>query len=455
MKQEVVITDVSQCQKDISIEVSAEEVKKEFEKTYDAYTRYVKVPGFRPGRVPRDVVKQRFNKEVKEEVMGQLLPHALQHAVADHKLRIVGEPQLKEFSITEGEPFKFQVSIEVLPEIELKEYKGLKLTKRLATVADEDIEKTINGWRESAAEFVPVEDRSSKDGDFVSVNLVGKFLDPQSEHEKEDLNAEGVEIEIGAQATQPEFSEHLRGVKPDDVREFRVIYPEDFGSKGLAGKTVDFTATVLSIREKEFPELNDEFAKRIGEYETVQDMRDKVREGLAKNTETEADNRLREDALTQLLETHVFEVPTVLVNEGVENRLREFSNMLARMGMPPEVAKTINWQERISEAQADATRDVRAALLVSKIAEAEGVSVNAEEVDAEIELMAQSMGQTAEQVKARLTREDAISSIESRLRYRKALDVILSSAEVTIEDVPSDSSAESGQESPEALAAVE
>lgn len=455
MKQEVVITDVSQCQKDISIEVSAEEVKKEFEKTYDAYMRYVKVPGFRPGRVPRDVVKQRFNKEVKEEVMGQLLPHALQHAVADHKLRIVGEPQLKEFSITEGEPFKFQVSIEVLPEIELKEYKGLKLTKRLATVADEDIEKTINGWRESSAEFVPVEDRSSKDGDFVSVNLVGKFLDPQSEHEKEDLNAEGVEIEIGAQATQPEFSEHLRGVKPDDVREFRVIYPEDFGSKGLAGKTVDFTATVLSIREKEFPELNDEFAKRIGEYETVQDMRDKVREGLAKNTETEADNRLREDALTQLLETHVFEVPTVLVNEGVENRLREFSNMLARMGMPPEVAKTINWQERISEAQADATRDVRAALLVSKIAEAEGVSVNAEEVDAEIELMAQSMGQTAEQVKARLTREDAISSIESRLRYRKALDVILSSAEVTIEDVPSDSSAESGQESPEALAAVE
>lgn len=455
MKQEVVITDVSQCQKDISIEVSAEEVKKEFEKTYDSYMRYVKVPGFRPGRVPRDVVKQRFNKEVKDEVMGQLLPHALQHAVVDHKLRIVGEPHLKEFSITEGEPFKFQVSIEVLPEIELKEYKGLKVTKRLATVTDEDVEKTIRGWRENAAEFIPVEDRPSKDGDFVSVNLVGKFLDPQSEHEKEDLKAEGVEIEIGAEATQPEFTENLRGVKPDDVREFRVVYPEDFSSKGLAGKTVDFTATVLSIREKELPKLNDDFAKRVGNYDSMQDMRDKVREGLAKNKETEADNRLREDTLTQLLEAHVFDVPTVLVNEGVENRLQEFSSMLARMGMPAEVAKTINWQERISEAQADATRDVRAALLVSKIADAEGVSIGSDEVDAEIELMAQSMGQTAEQVKARLTREDAISSIESRLRYRKALDVILSNAEVTIEDIPSDSSAEPGQESPEALAAVE
>lgn len=456
MKQEVVITDVAQCQKDVSIEVPAEEVKKEFEKTYDAYMRYVKVPGFRPGRVPRDVVKQRFKKEIKDEVVGQLLPHALQHAVADHKLRIIGEPRLaEEVSITDGEPFKFKVSIEVLPEIELKEYKGLKAIKQLAGVTDENVEQAINRMRENAVEFVPVEDRPSKDGDFVSVNLVGKFLDPQSEHEKEDLKADGVEIEIGAESTQPEFTEHLRDVKPDDVREFRVTYPEDFNSKGLAGKTVDFTATVLAVREKELPELDDEFAKSTGDYETMQQLRDNVRESLAKNAETEADNRLRESLLTQLLETHQFDVPTVLVNEGVESRLREFSNMLSRMGMPAEVARSINWEERIKEAQVDATRDVRAALLVSKVADAEGISVGEDEVDSEIELMAKSSGQTAEQLKARLTREEAISSIESRLRYRKALDVILGSAEVTVEEISKDSLAETGQESPEALAAVE
>lgn len=455
MKQEVVITDVAQCQKDISIEVSAEEVKKEFEKTYDAYMRYVKVPGFRPGRVPRDVVKQRFSKEVKDEVIGQLLPHALQHAVVDHKLRVIGEPRINEISITEGEPFKFTASIEVLPEIELKEYKGIKVTKQLAPVTDEDVEKAINSLRENAVEFVPVEDRPSKDGDFVSVNLVGKFVDPQTEHEKEDLKADGVEIEIGAESTQPEFTENLRDVKPDDVREFRVAYPEDFSSKGLAGKTVDFTATVLAVREKELPELDDEFAKSSGDYETMQQLRDNVRENLAKNAETEADNRLRESLLTQLLETHQFDVPTVLVNEGVESRLREFSNMLSRMGMPAEVARSINWEERIKEAQVDATRDVRAALLVSKVADAEGISVGGDEVDSEIDLMAKSSGQTAEQLKARLTREEAISSIESRLRYRKALDVILGSAEVTVEEISKDSLAESGQESPEALAAVE
>ncbi len=455
MKQEVVITDVAQCQKDISIEVSAEEVKKEFEKTYEAYMRYVKVPGFRPGRVPRDVVKQRFSKEVKDEVVGQLLPHALQHAVVDHKLRVIGEPRINEISISEGDPFKFTASVEVLPEIELKEYKGIKVTKQLAPVTDEDVEKAINALRENAVEFVPVEDRPSKDGDFVSVNLLGKFVDPQSEHEKEDLKADGVEIEIGAESTQPEFTENLRDVKPDDVREFRVTYPEDFSSKGLAGKTVDFTATVLAVREKELPELDDEFAKSSGEYETIQQLRDNVRENLAKNAETEADNRLRESLLTQLLETHQFDVPTVLVNEGVESRLREFSNMLSRMGMPAEVARSINWEERIKEAQVDATRDVRAALLVSKVADAEGISVGGDEVDSEIDLMAKSSGQTAEQLKARLTREEAISSIESRLRYRKALDVILGSAEVTVEEISKDSLAESGQESPEALAAVE
>jgi len=455
LKQEVVITDVAQCQKDISIEVSAEEVKKEFEKTYDAYMRYVKVPGFRPGRVPRDVVKQRFSKEVKDEVVGQLLPHALQHAVVDHKLRVIGEPRINEISITEGEPFKFTASIEVLPEIELKEYKGIKVTKQLTPVTDEDVETAINSLRENAVEFVPVEDRSSKDGDFVSVNLVGKFVDPQSEHEKEDLKADGVEIEIGAESTQPEFTENLRDVKPDDIREFRVIYPEDFNSKGLAGKTVDFTATVLAVREKELPELDDEFAKSSGDYETIQQLRDNVRENLAQNAETEADNRLRESLLTQLLETHQFDVPTVLVNEGAESRLREFSSMLSRMGLPAEIARTINWEERIKEAQVDATRDVRAALLVSKIADAEGLKVGEDEVDSEIELMAASSGQTAEQLKARLTREEAISSIESRLRYRKALDVILGSAEVTVEEISKDSLAESGQESPEALAAVE
>ncbi|MDX2045090.1 MAG: trigger factor [Acidobacteriota bacterium] len=455
LKQEVVITDVSQCQKDLAIEIAAEEVTKEFEKNYDAYMRYVKVPGFRPGRVPRGVVKQRFSKEIKDEVIGHLLPHAMEHAVKDHNLKIIGDPQIQDFSLEEGQPLKFKVSIEVLPEIELKEYKGLKATKRVAKVTDEEVERVIERWRENEADLVPVEDRSSQHGDIVSINLVGKYLDPQAEHEKEDLKADGMEIEIGGKASLPEFTEHLSGVKPDDVKEFRVAYPEEFGSKGLAGKTIDFTATVLAIRQKELPELNDEFAKDVGDYESLQDMRDKVRENLVRNAELEADNVLRDDLLAQLLDSHEFEVPNVLVNQQAESRLQDFSYRLQQMGMPADMIQNINWEERFNESLESARRDVRSALLVGRIGMAEKVTVGEEEIDAEIEAMAESMGRSAEELKARLTRDEAVSSIETRLRYRKALDVVVSNADITTEEVTRESLAAAKQETSEAQAPSE
>src|SRR5262245_248828 len=224
---QVAVADLSQCRKDITVEVPAEEVKAAFEKAYDTYARYAKMPGFRPGRAPRAVVKQRFSKEAKDEVVQNLLQHALEHAVADHNLHVVGSPRIDDLSVGEDEPMKFKVSLEVLPEFELKEYKGLSLTKRVERVTDEEVENVLERFRQSAAEFVPVEDRPSRDGDFVSVNLVGKYVDPP---EEEDLKSDDVQIEIGADGVQPEFSENLRDVKAGDVREFRVKYPENFSA---------------------------------------------------------------------------------------------------------------------------------------------------------------------------------------------------------------------------------
>src|SRR5262249_23788662 len=215
-------------------------------------------------------------------------------------------PHIADFSFDEGEPLKFRATIEVLPEFELKEYKGLKLTKRLASVTGEDVEHALDHLRQSASEFVPVEDRSSQDGDFVSVNLVGKYVEPQ---EEEDLKSNDVQIEIGAENVQPEFSENLRGVKTGDVREFRVKYPENFSPEGLAGKTLDFTATVVAVREKEAPELDDEFARDIGDYENLQQLRDKIRENLTASAEARAEAGLREGAVKRILEDYDFEVP--------------------------------------------------------------------------------------------------------------------------------------------------
>jgi len=431
LKLQVAVADLSQCRKGLTVEVPVEEVNAAFEKTYGAYARHVKIPGFRPGRVPRELIKQRFAKEAEEEVVQSLVPEALQAAVAEHMLRVVGEPQIDNLSIGQGEPLKFRATLEVMPEFELKEYKGLKLTKRVATVTDEDVEHSLDHLRQSAAEFVPVEDRPSRDGDFVSVNMVGKYVEPP---EEEDLKSDDVQIEVGADNVQAEFSENLRDVKAGDVREFRVKYPEDFSAEGLAGKTLDFTATVVAVREKEAPELDDEFARDFGDYENLQQLSDRIRENLTASAEARADTGLREEVVKRILEDYDFEVPSALVEPQAADRAREFAYLLMRNGVPPQTIKEMDWEGRMNEFRPLAARDVRSALVFDRIGEAEKVEVSRWEVDAEIERMARGSGEPADQLKARLTKDDSLSSIEHRLRHQRALEAVIKHAEVTVEE---------------------
>jgi trigger factor len=399
------------------------------------------MPGFRPGRAPRAVVKQRFTKEAKDEVVKNLIQHALEHAVADHDLHVVGSPSIDDLSVGEDEPMRFKASLEVLPEFELKEYKSLTLTKRVERVTDEDVEGVLERFRQSAAEFVPVEDRPSRDGDFVSVNLAGKFIEPP---EEEDLKSDDVQIEIGGNNVQSEFSENLRGVKADEVREFRVKYPDDFSSQGLAGKTLDFTATVVAVREKEAPELDDEFARDFGDYENLQQLRDKIRENLVATAEARAESRLRDEVVERILEDYDFEVPSSLVEPQAAERTREFAYMLMRNGVPPQTIKEINWEERMNEARPQAARDLRLSFVLNRIGEAEGVQVSRAEVDAEVERMVQRAqaermgGEPADHLRARLTKDDSLSSIENRLRYQKALEAVVNHAQITVEEFTED-----------------
>lgn len=433
MKTEVAVVDVSEVKKDLTIEVDAVEVRSEFEKTYAAYALHARIPGFRQGKVPLNLVKQRFGKDVKEEVLSRLLPHALDHAIKDHKFHVVGEPKIEDLSFEEGESLRFKVSLEVIPNFELQDYKGFKAIKRVRQVTDADVEQILNRWRENSAEFVTVEDRASQTGDFVSVNLTGKYVETS---EEEDLKAEDLQIELGAEGVQQEFNENLTGVKESDVREFRVVYPADFSSPGLAGKTLDFTATVVAVRQKELPEADDDFAKQFGEgYENIQQLRDRIREDLAKSANNEADLRLRDELTEKLLTAYEFQVPDVLVEQQAQDRLRNFIYRLANSGLPPEATKNINWDERLGEARLMAVRDVRAALVVGRISEKEKIRVTSTEIDTEIAQMAPGLGLLPAQLKARLTKEDELPSIENRLRYNKAVDVIVTHADVTVEEV--------------------
>lgn len=432
MKLEVAVAEVSQSKKDLTIEVAADEVKAEFDKAYEAYMRYAKVPGFRPGRVPRGVVKQRFAKDVKDEVIGRLLPEALHRVIIDHNLHVVGDPHIDEVSVNEGESLKFRASVEVLPDFELREDKGFKLTKSVARVTDQDVEKVINHWRESSAEYVPVEDRPSQDGDFVSINLTGKYAEPAGE---EDLAVEDVQVELGAAGVQDEFNQNLRGVKAGDVREFRVSYPEDFTSPGLAGKTLDFSATVVAVRSKELPEADDEFAKGIGEYESFDQMREKVRESLTHDSESRAETRLRDQLVDRLISQYDFEIPSSLLERQASDRVRELALMLMRSGVSLEAARQMKWDEQMKEARRQAEKDIRAALVVGRIGDREKIEVSDQETDTEIERMSVSTGEPLEQLRARLTKDEALSTIKNRLHFAKVLDFVIGNSEITVEEI--------------------
>ncbi len=428
---EVAVSDSENCKKDITIEIPADEVKAEFDKTYSAYAKYAKIPGFRPGHAPLTVVKQRFRKDAREDVIKEMIPHALEHAIVDHKLQPVGPPEISDITVSEGESLRFKASVEVLPEVDLKDYKGLKLTRQVSPVTEEMIDNVIEEWRRRAAQLVTIEDRVSEEGDFISVNLAGKFVGDEN---AEDLKADDVTVEIGGEGVPEEFSEHLTGVKAGDERQFRVAYREDFTSPGLAGKTVDFNANVVAIRRQEFPALDDDFAKEY-DQENLEALRASISKDLKQMAETRSDQALREETIRKITAEYDFAIPDSLIERETEQRLRDFANMLLRRGAAPEILHNLDWEARRAEAREQAVDNVRAALVIAKIAEAENIEVSKEEVDAEISLIATHAGESEEAVRAQLTKDESLTSIERRLRHQKTLESIVNHAEVTVEEI--------------------
>lgn len=431
MKSEVV--DVSPTRKEIKIEIEADAVRSAYDRISDRYAQMATVPGFRPGHAPRAVVRTRFKDKIRGDVLQELVPQAVQDAIEEHALDVIGEPELH-LDNSEGldklgaEPINVHVHVEVLPEVKLGEYKGIEAVRRVRPVTDEDVNRVIEGLLEASASLQPVEDRGAELGDTVTVNFNGKFVETP---DAEEINVEDVDVELGGEGVQEEFTANLLGVKADEERTFTVNYPEDFTSKGLAGKKVDYTATVTAVRRKELPELDDEWAKSLGdEYESVSVLREKVREDLEKRAGVESDNRLRSEVMKKLVEAHPFEVPQTLTEHQANHRLEAAVRDMMGRGFDPRGAD-INWEGVRDSLKAQADFDLRGSMLLEKIADEEQIEVSDEEIEAEINEMAESARQSPEQVRAALTKQGGTTSIADRLRNRKALDLIVENARVT------------------------
>ena len=432
MKTELI--DVSPTRKEIKIEIDPAEIRDAYDRISREYSKAAKVPGFRPGHAPTSVVRTRYKSEIRSEVLRELLPDAVNSAIDEHSLSAIGEPdvQLDNTAALDrlgDEPLTVKVGLEVLPEIELKEYKGLETTRRMRPITDADIDRVVEGLRDSSASLQPVEDRASQLGDTVTINARGRFVD--DEPEAEDIKVDDVEVVLGGPGVQQEFTDNLTGVKPEETKTFLVDYPQDFSSPGLAGKKVEYVTDVTAVRQKELPELDDEWAQSLGgEFDTVEILRTKIREDLEGRAKAESEHHVRGELVKKLVAEHKFEVPQSLTEHQLNQRLQDAARQMMQRGIDPR-NEQINWEGAREELRPQAEDDVRATMLMEKIAEAENITISNEEIEAEIESIASAARQTKEQVRAALTKNGGERSIAHRLRNRKALDLLVENARIT------------------------
>ena len=429
------LTEVSATQREIKIEIDAQAVKDAYNKVSRKYTSSATVPGFRKGNAPLDVIKMRYKEEIRNDVLQELLPKAVTEAIEEHKLHPLAEPDIHiddvaNVKLNGSQDISLHVHVEVMPEIPTPEYKGLELTRRVRPADDAQIDNLISERLQQQAALIPVEGRKSETGDTVIVDLVGNVAD---EPETEPITADDLEIPIGDASIDASFSENLIGLSEDEEKEFTVVYPADFSAPLLAGKTVNYKAKVKSVGTLETPELDDEWVKSLDEgFETVDDLRTNLREDLQKYAESDADARLRNEAIAAFIEKHEFEIPSTLIEVQARNLLNNFAQDMQQRGVDLNKVEKEFVQMAYSQMQTQAERDVRGAMLLEKVAEIENVEVTDADVDEEIGKMAEYYrSESAEIRKSMEAQEGGIENVRSNLRTRKSIEVLVANAKVT------------------------
>ena len=407
--------------REIAVEVPADEVTRETEALIRKYQKLARLPGFRKGHVPASIIRQRFSEDIKSEVVEALVPRYFRQEAERQGLVPVSQPRVTDLHIHEGEPLRFKASFEVLPEVKVEGYKELRADKPEIAVTDEEVQHSIDHVREQQATYSAIEGRAAADGDFAQVALDGQ---PKDGGEGQPVHMDDVLVEINGTNTMTEFTENLRGASSGDERRFDVVYPEDAQDKRLAGKTFTYTVKVLSLKQKNLPELNDQFAKELGDFASMDDVRQRIRENIEAEKKHTAERESKDKLVTELVKRNDFEVPEALVDHQIDVRLERGLRALAAQGMRSEDMKKMDLNRLRAGQHDQAVQEVKASLLLEKIADLEKIEVGDEEINREIEALAQQTKQTSEAVRARLTRDGALDRIRSRIRNEKTLDFL-------------------------------
>jgi trigger factor len=410
------------CRRELDLEIPAETVQKAVNRVSKEFARVARVPGFRPGKAPITLIQRRFADDIKSEVLQSLVPEQVEKAVTEGKFVPVTQPQIDKVDFSEDGPVKFRAVFEVLPEFELGQYKDLEVEVEDLKVEDADVDKGLEELRDRAATFVPVEGRVIADGDYAQLKLNGI---PQGGGEP--LEADSVLCHVGGEETMEPFNENLRGASAGDKKSFDVSYPADYPDPKLQGKTYTYAVEVLGIKEKKRPELTDEFAKDVSDAQTLDELRKKIRDNLEAARTHRQNEQQREKLLAQIVKGHDFPVPEALVEHQMDSRLERTVRSLASQGVDPR-AMNVDWVALRSRQKDRSIEDVKAELLLDRIATAENIEVSDEEVDKEIATLAERSGESATAVRANLTRQGALDRMKSKIRSEKTLDWLCSNS---------------------------
>ena len=422
MKTEFV--DVNETRKNVRVEIPSDVVDAEIERVAQGYSRTARVPGFRPGKTPPRVIKQRFKEQILHDVAHDLIPRAMGDVLRERGVEPVDTPDVRDVTIEAGQPLTFTASFDTVPTFEPGEYSTLALRRPSSNIEDKAVDDAIERLRQRAARFEPVEGRGLEQGDSALVDLERKEANGTADTHK------GVSVELGSTANPPGFDAELLGLGAGDSKTFTIAFPADYPAAELAGTDVTYTVTVHGIKKKTLPALDDEFAKDLGEFENLEALRARVREDLEHEARHAAERDVRAELMKQLAARVPFEVPASLVEREIDRRIEDFARRLMEQQVDPRQAG-IDWNA-FRESQREVSREaVAGALVLDEVARREHLEVSEDEAEREVGRYAERTGRTPAAVRARLEKEGGMSRVYAGLRREKSIDFLMTRATIS------------------------
>ena len=424
------LTEQSPVKRSMAFEVDPEEVSRETRAVLHGYAAKARIPGFRPGKAPLAMIHARFKKEVAEDVRERVMSRAFRDATREHGLHPLGNPVVENVEEAEGQPMRFRLSFEVLPEIEIKDYKGVEVRRPAARVEEVEVDRALEDLRQARTRLVTTEGRAAEKGDALVLDLKG------TPAQGEPFERERTFVEVGAEANPPAFNEKLIGARPGDDLDFTIERPaEPAGSPSepAPARTVRYQVHVHEVKAREVPSLDDEFARDMGDFADLAALRDRVRQDLEARRKREVDERVRQSVLEKVMLANPAVLPDVLVEDEIRHRLEALVRRMYAQGIDPEKVE-LDWKKLRDQQEDGARRSVHARLLLDSVARVESLEVSAEELQQRIRREAESVGESVAALRKRLEEHGGTEVFRGQMLREKSLDLLTTVANIRNEE---------------------